>query len=763
MRALFAVFLLVAALLPVVNAAPVSAAEQPRANRLANSSSPYLLQHAYNPVDWYPWGEEAFAKARRENKPILLSIGYSTCYWCHVMEREVFEKPEIAKLMNETFVSIKIDREQRPDVDEIYMIATQLLTKSGGWPNNVFVTPDLKPFFAGMYFPPEDFASIVGQIKDKWKTQQADITAQAEEVANVIVKVSLQDMEAAGTAPPDAKAVDTLLAHYRDYYDNKLGGFYQPPKFPTENALLFLLDAHRVTGNKNALDMARGSLQKMADGGIHDHVGGGFHRYTVDGAWRIPHFEKMLYNQALLGRAYTEIYRLSNAPADRQVAEGLFDFVLRQMTDKDGGFMSALDAETDAVEGAYYVWTDAELKKALDAASYAWLTKSFGLAEIPENPGHKKPDGKVVYFRQPLTDAEAVRKAQIMDVLRKVRDERKMPRRDDKIVTAWNGLMIDAYARAGEVLRKPEYARAAVRAADFMLANVRKPDGTLSRTWRQGKAEIGGYFEDYAFLIQGLATTYRVTKDEKYLRAAKELTATARRLFWDTKYGGYYFTDGSETLLVRKKNAEDAAMPSGNAVMAHALLDLYETTNDPQFKQGAEDVLKAFGHAMNEAPRAYTYMVGALMRLQPASVAPQTQVASAGPATSAMDSKARMNVSLTDFKREGNKLAVTALLEVQEGWHINANPVTLDFLIPTSVDLREDSGKTRVEAVKYPPAKAAKTPLGDINIYEGNVAIPVEAELPADAANVRVLVRAQACQDTTCLAPSDWAMTIKLK
>jgi len=411
-----------------------SLSAQAAANRLIDSSSPYLLQHAHNPVDWYPWGEEAFAKARKENKPILLSIGYSTCYWCHVMEREIFENPEIAKLMNDSIVSIKIDREQRPDVDEVYMTAAQIMTRGGGgWPNNVFVTPDLKPFFAGSYFPPTDFTTVIQQIHGLWTQDQAGIKAQADRLASAIVQIKQQENDTADALPAQ-QSVEALLGHYGDYYDNRLGGFYQAPKFPNEAALLFLLDSYRLTNNNAALAMVRGTLESMAQGGIYDHVGGGFHRYAIDAQWRIPHFEKMLYNQALLARAYTELYALANAPEGRATAEGIFDFTLRQMTHKDGGFYSALDAETDAVEGAYYAWTDAELKQALDAESYAWLTKYYGLAEIPEIPGHKHTDGKVLYLKQPLSGIakaeglsyeDAVKKQQaVMTALRKMRDKR---------------------------------------------------------------------------------------------------------------------------------------------------------------------------------------------------------------------------------------------------------------------------------------------------------------------------------------------------
>ena len=744
------------------------------ANSLINSSSPYLLQHAHNPVDWYPWGEEAFAKARKENKPILLSIGYSTCYWCHVMEREIFENPEIAKLMNQFVVSIKIDREQRPDVDEIYMTATQLMTRGGGgWPNNVFVTPDLKPFFAGTYFPPADFTSLIHRIHNIWTQDQARLTAQADQLASAIIQIKQQENDIAG-ALPGQQTIEALLEHYSNYYDNRLGGFYQAPKFPNECALLFLLDTCRLTNNNSALDMVRGTLENMAQGGIYDHVGGGVHRYSTDAQWHIPHFEKMLYNQALMGRACTELYTLSTAPVGRTIAEGIFDFTLLQMTHKDGGFYSALDAETDAVEGAYYAWTDAELHDALDKESSSWLTTHYGLAEIPEIPGHKHTDGKVLYLKQPLSDIataedlsyEDTLKYQqaVMTALRKARDKRKLPRLDNKIITAWNGLMIDALARAGQKMGKPEYTHAALRAADFVLANLRKKDGNLYRAWREGKAEIAAYFEDYAFMIQGLVSTFRATKENKYLQAAKELATQAKKLFWDQEHSGYYFTDGSEQLLARMKNAVDSAIPSGNAVMAHALLDLYEITGDANWKQQAEELIKAFGQAINEDPRAYTHMVHALLRLNhlTPSVKATPQRDKAVSLQEAMETKAHMKVSASASRREGNSVTVTAILDIAEGWHINANPASLDFLIPTSVDVREDSGKAEVKPA-YPDASAITTPLGDIKVYEGKVRIPVQVTLPGNIENLRLLVRAQACKDTTCLSPSDWIITVKVE
>lgn len=741
-------------------------------NKLAGSSSPYLLQHAYNPVNWYPWGEEAFKKAREENKPILLSVGYSTCYWCHVMEREVFENPEIAKLMNDSIVSIKVDREQRPDVDEIYMTATQIITRRGGWPNNVFVTPDLKPFYAGTYFPPQQFISVINRIHNQWKEDKESMQNDADQLSDTIIRIKQQENDAANNNIPSQRKIDALINHYRSYYDNRLGGFYHAPKFPHEDALLFLLEAYRLNNDNTALEMARRTLEKMAQGGIHDHVGGGFHRYSTDASWRIPHFEKMLYNQALLGRAYTELYALSNTPVDRAIAGSIFDFTLQQLTQKDGGFYSALDAETDSVEGAYYAWTDMELQKALDKESYTWLMKHYGLADIPDIRGHKNTDGGVLYLKRPLTEtavadgmsyeAMVEKQQKVMIALRKVRDKRKLPHLDNKIISAWNGLMIDAFARAGEILEKPEYIKAASRASDFILANLKKKDGTLYRAWHEGKAEITAYFEDYAFMIQGLISTSRATKDKKYLMAAKELLDTAKRLFLDKKNGGYYFTDGSEQLLVRMKNAEDSAIPSGNAVMANALLDLYEMTGNIEWKQQAETQIKAFGKAINENPRSYTHMVQALLRLD--HVAPiiagesHTELA---PAQDTMETKAYVTVSSSDLKHKDGQFTVMVVLDIAEGWHINANPASLDFLIPTSVDVREGSGKAKVK-LSYPDAKAMTSLLGDINVYEGKMNIPVEVTFSNKPENIRLLVHAQACKDTTCLAPSDWAIPLTI-
>ena len=729
-------------------------------NRLIESTSPYLLQHAHNPVNWYPWGVEAFAKARKENKPILLSIGYSTCYWCHVMEREVFEDREIAKIMNDSIISIKVDREERPDIDEIYMTATQLITR-GGWPNNVFVTPDLKPFFAGTYFSGSDFSSLIKQIDKAWKEQQKEIEKQSEQLANTIIKIKEQENNNAGGLPSQQTA-QLLFEHFSNYYDEKLGGFYQAPKFPNEDALLFLLSFSELKKNAKALEMVKNTLHKMSEGGIFDHIGGGFHRYSTDANWHIPHFEKMLYNQALLGRAYTELYKISGSEIDRDVAEKIYDYVLQLMSDEQGGFYSALDAETDEVEGAYYAWTRSELETALDQKKLAWLDQHYGFANIPKIWGHKNSDGKILYLKQQLTQKDLKQNREVMSDLFAVRSKRKLPHLDDKVITAWNGLMIDSFAKAGIAFQRKDYIESAKKSADFILKNLQKEDGSLYRTFRASKANTDGFFEDYSFMIQGLASLYQASNETKYLEAAKSLAEKSQELFWDKKNGGYFFTDGSEKLLVRMKNAEDSAIPSGNAVMANALFDLYSITGDEKWKNQAEEILKAFALAMQQNPRAYTHMVHALMRDDKVSDRIQIKNYSQKNHESSIETKGYVEVSAPKalISKTKNGIELIVKLKMEKGWHINANKASLSFLIPTSVDVRDDDGKVKIKNIDYPKPKEINTPLGKIDVYEGEISIPIKISLPEKIKNPRILIRAQACKDASCLLPSDWVIPL---
>ncbi|MBT4922379.1 MAG: DUF255 domain-containing protein [Rickettsiales bacterium] len=717
-------------------------------NHLINSTSPYLLQHAYNPVNWYPWGEEAFAKARKENKPILLSIGYSTCYWCHVMEREVFEDPEVARLMNDTMINIKIDREERPDLDDIYMSATQIITKSGGWPNNVFVTPDLKPFFATTYLPPEMFTPLIKNIYEGWTTEQESIERQANKLSQFVISTKEHKVNSQALRMPDRKVVNNTIDHLKKYYDQSFGGFYTEPKFPYEASLLFLLSSSQLLDNQMALDMAQTSLNYMASGGINDHVGGGFHRYSTDNQWHIPHFEKMLYNQALLARAYTELYSISGSALDLDVATNIFAYVLRDMQNSKGGFYSALDAETDRVEGAYYVWSNEELAL-LDPLELSWLKQHYDFANIPDLPGHESTNDRVLYLKESKS-LDLKQKNKVMSSLLKIRSKRKTPHLDDKIITSWNGLMIDSLARAGITLNNPKYVNAAKKSADFILDNLVDRSGNLLRSWRNGKAHTQGFFEDYSFLIQGLISTYKASKEQKYLDSAIELTVKANSLFLDSENGGYFFTDGLETLLVRAKDSADSAIPSANAVMAHCLLDLYEITGDVKYQVQFENILQAFATMIEKSPGSYTYMVYSLMRYQTnPTIIPNIPIG--------LKTKEHVLVAaeIDPYNRDLDITKLIIKLTIEPGWHINANPASLDLLIPTTVQILDYQSN-----IQYPTPVDYSTPLGNIKVYQDNITILAEISPAIKTDNFKVRVRSQACKDSTCLLPSDWVLDI---
>ena len=504
---------------PTQKSADDERAAQPRAhtNRLANSTSPYLLQHAHNPVDWYPWGPEALERAKKEDKPIFLSVGYSTCYWCHVMEREVFENEAIAALMNERFICIKVDREERPDLDEIYMMATQLMTQHGGWPNSVFLTPDLKPFFAGTYFGPTDqpgrpgFRTLVTQLGQAWTTQRDEINEVSGRAADAIRNVLGERLAAIPKATLDAALVDSAVQEIAASYDPRDGGFGLAPKFPSDFYYSFLLDVHARRASAGDQDeatlaMVTGTLDAMAAGGIHDHVGGGFHRYATDGQWKVPHFEKMLYNQAHLAVAYLDAYAATGEARHADAARGIFRFVGEVFTGPQGQFYSALDAETDAVEGAYYVWTREEITRVLGDKDAAAFLSAFELADVPIFPGHKHPEGGTL-VRKARGQANTPEIAAMLAKLAEVRKARKLPRLDDKAIASWNGMMIDAYARGAEVLKDDAYRAAAAKAAEFVLTFMRTPDGRLVRSIRladEKKAMLTapqeGFLEDYATL-----------------------------------------------------------------------------------------------------------------------------------------------------------------------------------------------------------------------------------------------------------------------
>ena len=782
-------------------------------NRLANTTSPYLLQHAHNPVDWYPWGSEALERARKEDKPIFLSVGYSTCYWCHVMEREVFENEAIAALMNERFICIKVDREERPDLDEIYMMATQLMTQHGGWPNSVFLTPDLKPFFAGTYFGATDqngrpgFGTLVTQLGEAWKTQRDKINEVSRRAADAVKNALGERLASIPKATLDAALVDKAVEQIAASYDPRDGGFGLAPKFPSDFYYSFLLDVHAkraASGNKDdsTLAMVTTTLDAMAAGGIHDHVGGGFHRYATDGQWKVPHFEKMLYNQAHLAVGYLDTYAATGEQRYADTARGIFRFVNEVFTGPDGQFYSALDAETDAVEGAYYTWTREEINRVLGDTDAPAFLGAFELADVPIFPGHKHPEGGTL-VRKTRGETNTPALAAMLEKLAAVRKARRLPRLDDKAIAAWNGMMIDAYARGAEVLTDASYRAAAAKAVKFVLEHMRTPDARLLRSVRlaaEAKAPASsqeGFLEDYAFVIRGLLALHRIEADvaqkAKWLEAATSLQAKADELFWDETNGGYYFATPQPDLIARGKDIGDNATPGGNSVMAHNLVELAAATGDSKYRARAEELLAAFSGTMAQTPRGSVHMIHALHRSLSHGAAgddarPTIKIELPAPGDAAdapggvPDSSAHVKASEAVepvSPAPGDEFTVTVTLAIDDGWHVNANPASADFLIATAVDVRPAEppgagapGQIEVVRVTYPAAKTLKAEgLGadQISVYGGSASIKVTVRLAKDAKPgstipLRVLATFQACSDAgVCLAPAEWSGELNVR
>jgi uncharacterized protein YyaL (SSP411 family) len=618
-------------------------------NRLTNEKSPYLLQHAHNPVDWYAWGPEAFEKARSEDKPIFLSIGYSTCHWCHVMERESFESDEIAAVLNRYFVPVKVDREERPDVDRIYMTFVQATTGGGGWPMSVWLTPDLKPFFGGTYFPPDNrygrpgFRSVLEQLASAWRQQRAQIIQSGEEILQELEK----HLAPGASYRPDEAVLESGYQQFRRMYDSRLGGFGNAPKFPRAVVHNFLFRYWARTRSEEASDMVIHTLREMAKGGMNDQLGGGFHRYSVDARWFVPHFEKMLYDQGQLATSYLEGYQISGHEELAQVARDILEYVLRDMTDPAGGFYSAEDADSvsnpenphEKGEGAFYIWTRAELDEILDQPAAEWFSYIYGVEEngnVSEDPHQEFTGRNILYQRRTIADAARQFRVEESDVraamkeaaakLMAIRDTRVRPHLDDKVLTAWNGLMITAFAKGGFVLNEPRYLEAARRSADFILRDM-YADGVLLRRWRQGEAAIPGFLDDYAFFGQGLLDLYEATFDRRYLDSAIELADKMRELFEDTEAGAFYSTAaGDVSLVMRIKEDYDGAEPSGNSVATDVLLRLAHMTGSEVYRTSAEKTLHAFAAKMGAQPSAMPQMLVALIR----HITPPQQIVLAG-------------------------------------------------------------------------------------------------------------------------------------
>jgi uncharacterized protein YyaL (SSP411 family) len=629
-------------------------------NHLINENSPYLRHHAHNPVDWYPWGPEAFERAQRENKPIFLSIGYSTCHWCHVMAHESFEHPEVARLMNETFVSIKVDREERPDIDNVYMSACQAMTGSGGWPLSIIITPDKKPFFAATYIPRESRFGLTGMmeliphIRDLWATRRHEALNLSSKIATILQQAS---RETPGEELDEA-TLDLTYEQLAGRFDEKHAGFSGAPKFPTPHNLLFLLRYWKRSGKRAALDMVEQTLQAMRQGGIYDHVGFGFHRYSTDSQWLVPHFEKMLYDQAMLAMAYIEAYQATGKEDYGKTARQIFTYVLRDMTSPNGGFFSAEDADSEGEEGKFYVWTQDQVREALGNEEADFINQVFNIEKdgnFTEEATGKKSGANILHLTKPLEEIAPDLNLSLEDLqthlkaarqkLFAYRDKRVHPMKDDKILTDWNGLMIAALAKGAQAFDEPEYAEAACVAADFILGNMRKADGRLWHRYRDGQAGIEANLDDYAFLVWGLIGLYEAIFDARYLKGALELTNDMLKHFWDEDGGGFYLMpDDGESLLVRKREIYDGAIPSGNSVAMLNLLRLGRMTANSDLEERAARIGRAFSGSVRESPAAYTQLMVAL----DFAIGPSYEVVIAGNAH-AEDTKAMAKELMTRF------------------------------------------------------------------------------------------------------------------
>lgn len=580
-------------------------------NRLVFEKSPYLLQHARNPIKWWPWSEEAFAEAKRLDKPVFLSVGYATCHWCHVMEHESFEDEEVAALINERFIAIKVDREERPDIDDVYMQVTQAMTGSGGWPMTVLMTPDKHPFFAGTYFPKESLAGrpgikmLVTELHKAWVEKRDEVestaTAISEQLASMTAGSPGGDL--------DVTVFDTAYEQFAAQYDAKMGGFAMRPKFPVPPNLNFLMRYHLRSGKPEALEMVEKTLTEMRRGGIYDQVGFGIHRYSTDREWLVPHFEKMLYDQALVTVAYLEAYQITGKEFYARTAREILAYVERDMKSPAGGFYSAEDADSEGVEGKFYVWTNAEIREVLGEEDGEFYIETFHLTEqgnFLEEATRVRTGANIPHLKEELLDEARARVEALRLKLYEKRETRVHPFKDDKILTDWNGLMITAFAKAARILGDESYAATATKAADFVLSELRDEDGRLLKRYRQGEAGLTAHIEDYAFMVRGLLDLYETSFEVRYLEEAIALQTIADEFFLDSEKGGYFtVAKDAEQLIVRAKKLYGGAIPSGNAVSMSNLSRLYRMTGNPDYAKRNDELIRAFSGEIKEQPMVY--------------------------------------------------------------------------------------------------------------------------------------------------------------
>ncbi|MBI2570827.1 MAG: thioredoxin domain-containing protein [Candidatus Schekmanbacteria bacterium] len=742
-------------------------------NRLIFEDSPYLLQHAHNPVSWYSWGAEAFAAARELDRPVFLSIGYSTCHWCHVMEEESFDNPDVARVLNERFVAVKVDREQRPDVDEIYMTAVLLVNGHGGWPMTSFLTPDGEPFFGATYFPPDQLVKLLLEVEEAWKQKRIPLTEQASRLASSVRQLA-GARGVAGTV--GSGAFREAVAQLVDRCDTRRGGFGGAPKFPHEPELLLLLDAVRRSGDVAALRAAVTSLEGMARGGICDQIGGGFARYSTDADWLVPHFEKMLYNQAHLARAYALAYELTGDWFLGRVARQTIDYVLRDLTSPDGAFYSATDADSEGHEGRFFLWTPAQLREALSPDDAALAIDLYQVTA-----GGNFEGASILHLPMPLGAFAAARRMTLAELLPRVdrirdrlyqeRERRIHPLRDDKILASWNGMMITSLAVAAETLGEPRYLDAAIRGAEAVWKTHRRAAesggegaGGTTSLWRvhlDGSSSVVATLDDYACLAEAMVTLSDVTGEERWLARSRALADAMLAGFWDEANGGFFMSAEGEDpfLLARPKITADTAIPSGNSVAIRALALLGARTGEARYRARAEQALSAFARPIAEQPSGYAYMlVGAGELLQ-------------GPpgwrgygANGALRAEARLG------KVGAGEYELEVALDLRPGWHINASAPRQDYLTPTALSVAGGrGGEWRLGRVEYPEARTVQLPFAAeaLAVYEGKAKIRAEVSWGGAATTgagvvpvLAVRLAYQACDERACLAPEELVLRV---
>ena len=738
-------------------------------NRLILQESPYLLQHAHNPINWYAWGDEAFQAARDSGKPVFLSIGYATCHWCHVMERESFESIAVAEFLNEYFIAIKVDREQHPDVDATYMTAVQMMTGGGGWPLSNWLTGDGKPFYGGTYYPADGFLQILRQIQSAWSERRQEVIEQADKVARALHEVNSVKATAATVA--DAQ-IEATVASLMSGYDDLQGGFGAAPKFPRESSLLLLLEHARRTGNQVTSQAVDFTLQRIASGGIHDQIGGGFHRYAVDPDWLVPHFEKMLYNQAYLARAYLQAWELTREPEHRRVAERALDYVLREMTTSDGLFYSATDADSDGAEGRFFVWTPEQIRSVLsdsdaDFAIAVWRMTDEGNFEGSNILNLEAPPESVATALDLPLPEFLQRLETISAQLLQARNQRVPPLRDDKVITAWNGMMIQALAEASITLQKPVYLQAALRATERLLQVHRLDDGRLWRTSYRGKSSVLARQADYVFFAEALLTLFDATADTRWLDVAEQLVALMNQDFLDPDNGTYFMgVDTAAALPLRPKEFFDNATPGGNSTALRVLVRLWHRTGKDSYHEQAERLIAALAGRLQQSPASFAYFMLAVSELRHGESAAIAYAGRGKVRVQADWSTAATEVATEAATAQTGVADLQLQLFIADGWHVNAHEPLQDYLVGTLV---EDSNGAPLAGVNY-PAPQHRT-LGfdrsELALYDGQVklrvpaaAVPVSVEGAPPALPATVAISLQACNDEVCLAPETIRLSV---